>query len=68
VSSLALGEALFRDVPAFFSLSGQGIVAIDEAIGNVGGGLFSRGVLAFDYREGSLWISPGRISPSTSNR
>ncbi|MGH2570788.1 MAG: aspartyl protease family protein, partial [bacterium] len=67
VRSLALGGAEFRDVPAFISDSDEGIVAIDEAIGNVGGALFERSVLAFDYSEESLWILPPS-SASASGR
>lgn len=63
VRSLALGGARFRDVPAFVSDSEEGIVAIDEAIGNIGGALFEGSVLAFDYSEGSLWI----LSPSSAS-
>jgi predicted aspartyl protease len=67
IRSLALGGAEFRDLPAFVSDSDEGIVAIDEAIGNVGGALFERSVLAFDYSEESLWILPPS-SASASGR
>jgi len=67
VDSLALGDAVFRAVPAVFAESDDGIVAIDEAIGNVGGALFRGGLLAFDYREESLWIRPPS-SASASER
>ena len=62
-----LGDAEFRDVPAFISDSDDGIVAIDEAIGNVGGALFEGSVVAFDYSEESLWILPPS-SASASGR
>jgi predicted aspartyl protease len=65
VRSLTLGDTVFHDVRAFVSDSAEGIVAIDEAIGNVGGALFAGGVLAFDYRAESLWIqSPSSASAS----
>jgi hypothetical protein len=67
VRSLALGDAEFRDVPAFISDSDDGIVAIDEAIGNVGGALFEGSVVAVDYSEESLWILPPS-SASASGR
>jgi hypothetical protein len=67
IRSLALGDAEFRDVPAFVSDSDEGIVAIDEAIGNIGGALFEGGVLALDYSEESLWILPAS-SASASDR
>jgi predicted aspartyl protease len=66
VGSLSIGRVEFLDVDAFFSDSDEGIVAIDEAIGNIGAALFRAGAVAFDYSEESLWIrSPSSASASS---
>jgi predicted aspartyl protease len=65
IESLALGDVEFEDVEALISTSEEGIAAIGESIGNVGGGLFRDAVLAFDYSEGALWVTvPAALSAS----
>jgi hypothetical protein len=64
VDSLVVGDVSFLSVPVSFSTSDDGVLAIDEAIGNLGGALFADGVLAFDYSEGALWVA----LPSTAAR
>ncbi len=56
VGRLTLGSAVFRNVTALVSSSESGIVALEEAVGNVGSALFADGVLAFDYSEGAAWV------------
>jgi predicted aspartyl protease len=57
VETLALGDTVFRDVRTLLASADEGAVALDEAIGNVGGALFANRVLAFDYGAGALWIA-----------
>lgn len=58
VGSLALGDVVFREVPAVIARSGEGVLALEESLGNVGGDLFDGAVVAFDYSEGALWVCP----------
>jgi hypothetical protein len=68
VDSLALGDAVFREVPALLATSESGAIALEESIGNVGGALFLDSVLAFDYRAGSLWLARPARADSASAR
>jgi predicted aspartyl protease len=68
VDSLALGDAVFRDVPALLATSESGAIALEESIGNVGGALFLDSVLAFDYGAGSLWLARPARADSASAR
>jgi predicted aspartyl protease len=64
VDRLALGPLAWEGVPAAVSTAAEGILALDEAIGNVGSGLLRDSVVALDYRAGSLWIAPSSASAS----
>ena len=68
VPSLTVGDVPFTDVPVAYSTADSGVLAIDEAIGNLGGALFAHGVLAVDYSEGSLWFSPMPTAERASRR
>ena len=38
----------------------------NESIGNIGGALFRKSVIAFDYGDGALWIAPATASSRRS--
>jgi predicted aspartyl protease len=66
VASLALGTVEFADVTAVLAPEGSGVVALEEAMGNVGAALFDGRVLALDYGAGALWLS-GAASPAPAS-
>ena len=68
LETVTVGGASFHDVPALLSTSRVGIAAMGGAIGNLGSGLFSKCVLAFDYGAGSAWILTSRTADSASSR
>jgi hypothetical protein len=67
IRSLKLGSLEYHDLTALVSTAEQGVSAIGEAIGNIGGALFQDETIAIDYSEGALWIVPA-TSPSASPR
>lgn len=65
VDSLRIGDRVFRDLTALLARAESGAVALHGSIGNVGGGLFEDGVLAFDYSAASLWIAPATAASAS---
>jgi len=66
VDRLEIGPLAWEGVSAVVPIGDEGILAIDEAIGNVGSALFLDAVIALDYGEGALWIR--RTTDSASSR
>ncbi|MCA9753387.1 MAG: aspartyl protease family protein [Gemmatimonadetes bacterium] len=56
IDRLDLGDVSWTHVPATLPSTDVGILALDEAIGNVGSALFADAVIALDYDEGVFWI------------
>jgi predicted aspartyl protease len=66
VNSLRLGPLEFRDVAAVLAPDGEGVVALQESLGNVGASLFAGRVLALDYGAGALWVGPAAGSAAAT--
>lgn len=69
VGSLALGDVRFADVEAVLAPEGSGVIALEEAVGNLGAALLRGRVLALDYRAGAAWLSgaPGIATPAAAS-
>ncbi len=68
LETVEVGDVRFDDVPASIAVSATGVLAMDESIGNLGSGLFTNSVLAFDYGAGSFWIAPSVTAEADSSR